>query len=116
VAEALKVFEVGFADFAEEQTFQAGHPLTVVGAHLGEEPVGLAATASAAVATAVGRRADRKGEPAALAASCLGWRMMPAWEKLRSWDLGTTLLQSKAKNSFNLSCEAGGRDGMSWEG
>ena len=63
-AEVLEVFEVGFADFAEEEAFEAGDALAVIGAHLGEEPVGFAAAAGAAVADgrgAVGQVAEAGG-------------------------------------------------------
>ncbi len=50
LAEVVEVFEVGFADFAQEEAFEAGEALAIVGAHLGEEPVGFAAAAGAAVA------------------------------------------------------------------
>ena len=49
-AEVLEVFEVGFADLAQQEAFQAGEALAVVHAHLGEEPEGFAAAAGAAVA------------------------------------------------------------------
>ena len=53
-AEAFKVFEVGLADLAEEEAFEAGDALAIVGAELGEEPVGFAAAAGAAIADGLG--------------------------------------------------------------
>ena len=47
-AEVLEVLEVGFADFAEEEAFEAGPALAIIGAQLGEEPMGFAAAARAA--------------------------------------------------------------------
>jgi len=49
-AEVLEVFEIGFADFAEEEALEARVALAIVSAHLGEEPEGFAAAAGAAVA------------------------------------------------------------------
>ena len=49
-AEVFEVFHVGFADFPQQQAFQARHALAVVSAHLGQEPVAFAAAAGAAVA------------------------------------------------------------------
>ncbi len=48
-AEVFEVFHVGFANLAEEEAFQAGDTLAIVGTHLGEEPVGFAAATGAAV-------------------------------------------------------------------
>jgi hypothetical protein len=50
VTEILEVFAVGFADLAEEETFEAGEALTIIGTELGEEPEGFAAAAGAAKA------------------------------------------------------------------
>jgi len=47
-AEDLKVFEIGLADFPEEEAIETGEALAIVGAELGEEPVGFAAAAGAA--------------------------------------------------------------------
>jgi hypothetical protein len=49
-AEVLEAFEVGFADFAEQEAFEPGHALAIIHAHLGEEPEGFAAAARAAKA------------------------------------------------------------------
>ena len=49
-AEVLEVFEIGFADFAEEEALWSRITLAIVRTHLGEEPEGLAAAAGAAVA------------------------------------------------------------------
>ncbi len=49
-AEVLEVLEVGFADLAEEETFETGETLAIVHAHLREQPKGFAATAGAAEA------------------------------------------------------------------
>ena len=46
----LEVFEVGFADCAQQQAFEAGQALAIVDAHLGQQPVRFAAAASAAIA------------------------------------------------------------------
>ena len=54
LAEVFKVFEVGFADFTEQEAFEAGNALAIIGADLGEEPVGFAAAARAAVADGFG--------------------------------------------------------------
>ena len=54
LAKALEVFEIGFDDFTEEKTVEARAALAIVGAHLGGEPVSLAAAASAAVADGIG--------------------------------------------------------------
>jgi len=54
LAKTFEVFEVGFADFTEEETVEAGDALTVVGPDLGEEPVSFAAAASAAIADGAG--------------------------------------------------------------
>ena len=40
---------IGFADFAQEEAFESGHTLAIIGAHLGEEPVRFTAAASAAI-------------------------------------------------------------------
>jgi len=58
LAEVLEVFEVGLADLAEEQALETRETLAVVQAHLGEEPEGFAAAASAAEAD--GRGAIRE--------------------------------------------------------
>jgi len=47
LAEVLEVFEVGLADFAEEEAFEAGETLAIIEGHLGEEPKGFAAAAGA---------------------------------------------------------------------
>jgi len=46
----FEVFEVGFAHFSKQEAFEAGNALAIVGAHLGEQPMGFAAATSAAVA------------------------------------------------------------------
>ena len=53
-AEVIEAFAVGLADFAQKETFETGTALTIVGAHLGEEPVGFSAAASAAIADGSG--------------------------------------------------------------
>ena len=54
LAEIFKILCVGLADLAEEETVETGDPLTIVGPHLGEEPVGFAAAARTAVADSSG--------------------------------------------------------------
>ena len=49
-AEVFEMLEVRFADFAEQQAFEARHALAVIHAHLGEKPIGFAAAAGAAEA------------------------------------------------------------------
>jgi hypothetical protein len=49
-AEVIEPFEVGLADFAEEETFQPRHALAIINAHLGNEPVGFAAATGTAIA------------------------------------------------------------------
>jgi len=64
LAEALEVFEVGFADFAEEEAVEAREALAIVGAHLGEEPVGFTAAAGTTIADrlgAIGEIAETRG-------------------------------------------------------
>jgi hypothetical protein len=48
-ADVIEIFEVGFADFTDQETFKARVTLAIVGAHLGEEPVRFATATSAAV-------------------------------------------------------------------
>lgn len=50
LAHGFEIFEVGFADLAEEEAVEIGAALAIIGPHLGEEPVGFAAAASTAVA------------------------------------------------------------------
>ena len=47
-AEVFEVFEIGFAYFAQEEAFEAGDALAIVGADLSEKPMGLAAATRAA--------------------------------------------------------------------
>ena len=54
LTKVLEAFEVGLADLAEEEAFQARHALAIVGTKLGDEPMGFAATACAAVANSFG--------------------------------------------------------------
>ena len=58
VAEVLEVLGVGFADFAQQQAFEARHPLAVIDAHLREEPMRLPTATRATVAD--GRRPVRR--------------------------------------------------------
>ena len=53
-AKILKMLEVGFANLAEQQTFQAGHALAIVHAHLAQKPMRFPATARAAIVTVGG--------------------------------------------------------------
>ncbi len=46
----FQVLGIGFADFAQKQAAKSRHPLTIVGSHLGEQPVGFTAAACAAIA------------------------------------------------------------------
>lgn len=50
LAQGFEIFEVGFADLAEEEAVETGAALAIIGPHLSKEPVGFAAAASAAVA------------------------------------------------------------------
>ncbi len=50
LAEVVEAFDIGFGGFPEEEALEAGEPLAIIGADLGEEPVGFAGAASAAVA------------------------------------------------------------------
>lgn len=47
--ESLEMLEIGFAHLAEEEAVETGDALAIVGAHLGEQPVGFTAAARAAV-------------------------------------------------------------------
>jgi hypothetical protein len=49
-AEVIESLEVGLADAPEEEAFEAGDTLAIVGTQLGEEPMGFAAPAGTAVA------------------------------------------------------------------
>jgi hypothetical protein len=49
-AQVFGMLQVRFADFAQEQAFQAGDALAVVGAELGQQPMRLPAATGAAVA------------------------------------------------------------------
>ena len=77
VTQIMEVFEVGFEGFAKQQTFEAGHPLRIVSAHLGEEPMGFATAASAT-------ETDRRGAfgPIAEASRCAGSELL--WLKNNS--------------------------------
>ena len=48
--QVIEVFQIRFADLAEQKTFQPRHPLAIVRAHLREQPVRFAAAARPAVA------------------------------------------------------------------
>ena len=50
LAEGREVFEIRFADLPEEEAFEAGNALAVIGAELGKEPVRFAAAPGPAVA------------------------------------------------------------------
>ena len=52
-AQCFEVFDVGFADFAQEQAFESRPALAIVDAHLGNEPVTFAAGPRPAVADGV---------------------------------------------------------------
>jgi len=54
LTKAVKIFEVGLTDLAEEQTLQSGDALTVVGTKLGEQPVGFTPAARAAITNGLG--------------------------------------------------------------
>src|SRR6185295_6361438 len=45
----VEVFAIGFTDFAEDDGLEFGEALAIIGPDLGHEPMGFAATASAAV-------------------------------------------------------------------
>src|SRR5688500_2741609 len=49
-AQIAEAFEVGLADFAEQEAFEAGVTLAIVTAHLGDEPMTFAAATRAAIA------------------------------------------------------------------
>ena len=53
-AEIAKILEIGFAYFSQEEAFEAGITLAIIEAHLGKEPMGFAAAASAAEADGEG--------------------------------------------------------------
>ena len=48
-ADVIEVFEIGFADFSNEEAFEARIALAIIGADLRKEPMGFTAAASAAV-------------------------------------------------------------------
>lgn len=49
-AQVFEIFEVRFADLAEEKTFKAGPALAIIGSHLSEEPMRFATATGAAIA------------------------------------------------------------------
>ena len=53
-AEIIEILGIGFADLAQEEALEPGDALTIVRAQLGEEPVGFAAAARAAVTDGFG--------------------------------------------------------------
>lgn len=59
--EGFEVFAVGLADLAEEQAFESRDALAIVGAELGEEPVGFTAAARRRKLQPWVRRGDRTG-------------------------------------------------------
>ena len=48
-AEVIEALAVGLADFAQKEAFETGAALTIVGAHLSEEPMRFSPAASAAI-------------------------------------------------------------------
>src|SRR4051812_23749839 len=52
--DVVEVFDVGLVGFAQNQTFEAGVTLAIVGTDLGEQPMRFAAAASAAIANPLG--------------------------------------------------------------
>jgi len=48
-ADVIEVFEIGFADFSNEEALETGEALAIIGAHLSQEPMGFPAATSAAV-------------------------------------------------------------------
>ena len=102
LAEVFEVFEVGFADFAEEEAFEAGDALAIVGAHLGEEPVGFAAAASAAVADgggAVGLIAEAGG---GAGGELPGLEDDAGADEVQELVAGTAVLQAELEELFQL--------------
>ena len=102
LAEVFHILEIGFTDFTEEEAFEAGDALAIVGADLGKQPVGFAAAASAAEADGLGASGQVAEASGGTGGELAGLEEDAGLNEVEQLVPGTTVLQAELEEVFQL--------------